>query len=1053
VRTAFTFTGHEGTASRRNVFRSSLRTSVAPWLVAIIVCASISALAQSDHTGKVTLTGVSIPGATVTAKQGDTTVATITDQGGVYKFTAMANGTWTVTVTMVGFETMTREVTLPSTAEGIWELSLLPIEKVVGALPAPRAESETATADASSTNGSQRAQQQRAGAAPQPQGSAQRAVVNQVSTPPPPAGPADEAPVDPTGTGAAAGLLINGSVNNAATSPFAQARAFGTNRPNQRSLFTYAAGMQFGNSAWDARPYSFTNSDPTRPSYTDAQFLGTFQGPVRVPGLRNRVNVFVGYQGTSDHNAFTQSSVVPTAAERVGDFSNSVNAAGNPIQVVDPTTGLPFPGNAIQPGRLSPEALALLAYYPQPNADGRRNYETPILTSNRVDSGNVRLGYSLNNRHQLQGNIGIQRTEGDSTTLFGFTDDRSGMGVDLQANWSYRLSQFLNMRSRYQFIRNRNTSTPYFANRTNVAAEAGIAGTDQDPLNWGPPRLTFASDLAGLNDGLYARSTSNTHVVGSEIQSFRGRHTITAGGEYRRIALDVFGQQDPRGRFSFTGARSGSDFADFLLGLPQTASIAYGNADKFFRSNAYAAYVTDDWRLSPSFTMNIGVRWEYESPISERLDRLVNLDVSPDFTAAEQVVAASAATGAVTGAEYPQSLVRADKRGFQPRLGIAWRPVPGSSLVVRAGYGIYRNTNVYQSIANQLAQQPPLSTTFEIQHSALTPLTLADALLVGQLLGDVATLNTFAVDPELRVGYAQNWQASVQRDLPMSLTVNATYLGSKGSHLMQAFVPNTYPIGAINPCPACPTGFRFLISDGRSLRHAGQVQLRRRLRNGFTSSIQYTLAKAMDNAGSFSGATVDTNSLAQNWLDLEAEYARSSFDQRHQIVATFEYTTGAGILGGTLIDGVKGALFKDWTLSSQLTTGSGTPLTPVFFSPVGRTGITGSLRPSLTGVSPDPIKDGSYANADAFAVPAAGEWGNAPRNSITGPSQFSMNASVARTFRVGERINMDFRIDATNVLNRVTFNNVYTQINGSEFGQPNSTNNMRRLRTLVRFRF
>jgi outer membrane receptor protein involved in Fe transport len=670
-----------------------------------------------------------------------------------------------------------------------------------------------------------------------------------------------------------------------------------------------------------------------------------------------------------------------------------------------------------------------------------------------VDSGNVRLGYSLNNRHQLQGTIGVQRTEGDSTTLFGFTDDRSGLGLDLQANWSYRLSQFLNMRNRYQFIRNRNTSTPYFANRTNVAADAGIAGTDQDPLNWGPPRLQFASDLAGLSDGLYSRSTGVTHVVGSEIQSFRGRHTITAGGEYRRIALDVFGQQDPRGRFSFTGARSGSDFADFLLGLPQTASTAYGNADKYFRSNTYAAYVTDDWRLSPSFTMNIGVRWDYESPISERFDRLVNLDVAADFTAAEQVVA-SAATGGVTGAEYPQSLVRPDKRGFQPRLGIAWRPVPGSSLVVRAGYGIYRNTNLYQSIATQLAQQPPLSTTFEIQNSPLTPLTLADALLVGQLLGNVATLNTFAVDPELRVGYAQNWQASVQRDLPMSLTVNATYLGSKGSHLMQAFVPNTYPIGAINPCPACPTGFRFLISDGRSLRHAGQVQLRRRLRNGFTSSVQYTLAKAMDNAGSFSGASIDNNSLAQNWLDLEAEYARSNFDQRHQVVATFEYTTGAGILGGTLIDGMKGALFKDWTFTSQLTAGSGTPVTPIFFSPVGRTGIIGATRPSLTGVSADPIEDNTYANAAAFAAPAAGEWGNAPRNAITGPSQFSMNASVARTFRVGERVNMDFRIDATNVLNRVTFNGIYTQINSSDlFGTPISTNNMRRLRTSVRFRF
>jgi hypothetical protein len=1024
---------------------------VAPWIAAVILCASMSVLAQSDHIGKVTLTGVSIPGAIVTAKQGDKTVSTITDQGGVYKFTGLADGTWTVTVTMVGFETMTKEVTLPSSAEGVWELSLLPIEKVVGALPAPRAEPDTATAGTSSP---QRAQQQRANAPPAQTGSQQRAVVNQVSTPPPSVA-AEEAPADPTGIGAAAGLLINGSVNNAATSPFAQARAFGTNRPNQRSLFTYAAGLQFGNSAWDARPYNLLGgSDPIRPSYTDAQFLGSFQGPVRVPGLRNRVNVFVGYQGTSDHNAITQSSVVPTAAERMGDFSNSVNALGQPIQVIDPLTGLPFSGNVIQPGRISPQAAALLAYYPQPNADGRRNYQTPILTSNRVDSANARLGYSLNNRHQLQGTVGYQRTSGDSTTLFGFRDDREGTGVDLQGNWAYRISQFLNMRSRYQYIRTSNTSLPYFANLTNVAAEAGIAGSDQDPLNWGPPTLQFASDMAGLSDGRYSRSRGNTHVVGSELQSFRGRHTITAGGEYRRISLDVVSQQDPRGTFSFTGARTGSDFADFLLGLPQTASIAYGNADKYFRSNTYAAYVTDDWRLSPSFTMNIGVRWEYESPISERFDRLVNLDVAPDFTAAEEVLA-SAATGDVTGTEYPQSLVRPDRRGFQPRLGIAWRPVPGSSLVVRAGYGVYRNTNVYQSIATQLAQQPPLSTSFSIGHSAATPLTLADALLVGQLLGDVSTLNTFAVDPDLRVGYAQNWQASVQRDLPMSLTVNATYLGSKGSNLLQAFVPNTYPLGAINPCAACPTGFRYLISGGRSIRHAGQVQLRRRLRNGFTSSVQYTLAKAMDNAGSFSGASIDSGALAQNWLDLEAEYARSNFDQRHQVVATFEYTTGAGIMGGTLMDGMKGTLFKDWTFTSQITAGSGTPVTPTFFSPVGATGIIGATRPSLTGVSPDTAEEGRYANPAAFAAPAAGEWGNAPRNFITGPSQFSMNASVARTFRVGERVNMDFRIDATNVLNRVTYNGIYTQFsnNSDLFGFPSRTNDMRRLRTSVRFRF
>ena len=424
--------------------------------------------------------------------------------------------------------------------------------------------------------------------------------------------------------------------------------------------------------------------------------------------------------------------------------------------------------------------------------------------------------------------------------------------------------------------------------------------------------------------GSFPNRSTGVHVVGSEIQSFRGRHTITTGGEYPPHRQRCLRSAESTRQVRRSRARAPAPTSrTFSSGCRRRRDLAFGNPDKFYSSNTYAAYVTDDWRMSPSFTMTLGVRWEYESPISERHGRLVNLDVAEDFSAIAPVSGRRRERLRSPATSIRTSLVRPDKGGFQPRLGIAWRPVPGSSLVVRAGYGVYRNTNVYQSIATQLAQQPPLSTSFSIGHTLEHPLTLADGFVVGRALGVATTLNTFAVDPDLRVGYAQNWQASVQRDLPMSLTVNATYLGSKGSNLMQAFVPNTYPVGAVNPCPTCPTGFRYVVSDGRSLRHAGQVQLRRRLRNGFTSSVQYTLAKAMDNAGSFSGATIDGQALAQNWLDLEAEYARSNFDQRHQVVATFEYTTGAGILGGTLLDGWRGRLFKDWTLTSQITTGSG----------------------------------------------------------------------------------------------------------------------------------
>ena len=202
----------------------------------------------------------------------------------------------------------------------------------------------------------------------------------------------------------------------------------------------------------------------------------------------------------------------------------------------------------------------------------------------------------------------------------------------------------------------------------------------------------------------------------------------------------------------------------------------------------------------------------------------MNLDVAPGFTAATPVV----------GAELSP-----DRRGIQPRVGMALRPVAGSSLVIRAGWGIYRNTAVYQSIAMMLAQQPPLSKTLSVESTPAHPLTLAN----GFNAPAKPLANTFAVDPDFRVSYAHNWQVSVQRDFPASLTVIATYLGTKGSHLMQEFVPNTYPIGAVNPCASCPSGFVYLASDGRSLKNAAQLQVRRRLRKGLMAVANYTFVE------------------------------------------------------------------------------------------------------------------------------------------------------------------------------------------------------------------
>jgi hypothetical protein len=846
--------------------------------------------------------------------------------------------------------------------------------------------------------------------------------------------------------------VINGSVNNGAASPFAQAAAFGNNRRGRGSLFNGGMAFVFGSSRFDASPFTFGRLPTSQPDYQDMRVIGTFGGPLRFSKvLRKGPTMFLAVQHADDHNATTQPGVMPTLLERGGDFSQSRDAAGQPVQIIDPRTGQPFPGGVIPSSRISTQANALLGYYPRSNllGDGTGfNFQAPLITGVRQDLITTRLTQSINNRNQLIGTFAYQRTATDQTTLFGFEDQNLVSGVDTSLAWTHRVNQLLSIRLRYQFTELTTSATPYFANRLNVSGDAGITGNNQEPANWGPPTLAF-STITGLTDALPNHTSNLTHNGGFEGYFSHGRHNFTVGGDMRHHSVDILSQQNPRGTFSFSGAITGADFADFLLGIPSTSSIAFGNADKYLRAFSSDAYITDDMRLSPMFTVQAGARWEYETPPTEALGRLVNLDVAPGFTAVKRVHAGG--TGELTGQSYSNALIGSDRFGIQPRIGIAWRPVPGSSLVVRAGYGVYRNTAVYQPITTLLAQQPPLSTTFTASNSIANPLTLEKGFTPPPITA-ANPGNTFAVDPNLKVGASQNWQALVQRDLPGSLTATATYLGTRGTNLLQEFLPNTYPAGAVNPCLTCPTGFVYLTSNGSSSRHAGQFQLRRRLRNGLAASVQYTLAKATDNATAFAGVNLTGSAIAQDWRDLDAEQAPSNFDQRHQVAAQVQYTTGVGVGGGALLDGMKGKLFKGWTVTSQLMTGSGLPVTPVYLVPVPGTGVVGTLRPSLTG-APLAAPEGYYLNPDAYGRPAPGQWGDAGRNSVTGPAQFNLAAAVARTFQWTERLSLDWRLDASNVLNRETFTGVNTIIGGPQFGLPSQANTPRKIQSTLRLRF
>jgi hypothetical protein len=1004
-------------------------------LCVFVLLAASSAAMASPYQGLVISGGLPVPGATVTITQAGKKFVAVTDLQGFFSFPTLADEAGTIQIAMTGFAPTKQELTIaPNAAMGKWELTQLSLDQIRSTLK-PVLSAGIAVTQA-------RSELKKTGAAPK----------SSEELAPPPTPPSDE-----TAERAKDGLLINGSVNNAATSQFTLAQRFG-NTASGMSLYNFTVNLKLSNSALDAKSYSLAGIDTSKPQ--TSQITGGFalEGPLKIPHLlRNGPNLFVGYQRTQDSGAITTPGLMPDEAERNGDFSQKVNAQGLPITIYNPATGQPYPGNRIP---ISPQAQALLKLYPLPNFAGNAqyNYQVPLITDTHQDALISNVSKTVGRKNQITGSFAATSTRDSSTNLLGFVDATSGLGMASKINWSHTFNARLRMNLGYQFSRQSTRLTPYWQNRTNVSGEAGITGNDQDPTYWGPPTLNFSSGLASLTDGQSSFIRNVTNGVSYIIRwNHWSSHNLSGGVDFKREQFNYLSQANPRGTFTFTGAAtagsaagSGSDVADFLLGIPDTSALAFGNADKYLRQSVYDAYLNDDWRVTPQLTIDAGVRWEYGAPVTELKGRLVNLDVAAGFSAVAPVLATDP-KGKLTGQRYPRSLTRPDSNGVEPRIGVSWRPLPGSSMVIRAGYGITHDTSVYEGIALQMAQQAPLSKSLTVQNSAACPLTLAN----GFNLCPETTAQVFGVDPNYRVGYVHTWDLIVQRDLPGSLQMVVKYVGIKGTRGAQEFLPNTNPAGAVNPCPDCPSGFEYLVSNGNSTRQSGQIQLRRRLRSGFTASVLYTFSKSIDDDSALGGEGATTKSsatIAQDWRNLRGERGLSTFDQRHLVKAQVQYTTGMGMAGGTLMSGWRGRLYKEWTVQTQIIAGSGLPQTPLY-SVIPIAGYPGIVRPDVTGASLYHAPPGLFLNPAAFTAPQPGQWGNARRDGITGPSQFSLDASMTRTFRLRAKINLDLQIAATNALNHVTYSGWIPNINSTQFGLPSEANSMRSLQTALRLRF
>ncbi len=1029
--------------------------------VALLSCAGAYA---SPFYGKVVYAGRALPGVQITARSGDKTESVISDSSGAFQFADLADGKWKIEATMQCFERLYADVTVtPEAAPLQLEMKLLPAEKLAEhAVPSASSASNTQehTALAAATARKSAAADAAHDASTQGKALARskdedrNATQGQQAQQKPVAQPHEE---NEQGTD---GFLVQGSVNNAATSIFSTNAAFGNNRSGGHALYTGSLQLNYENSALDAQPYVLSGVSEPRPVFSNSSGAAVVQGPLNLPHLMPRgPTIYLGYNWRRESSASIMNGIVPTAEERTGNLAGLTNALGQAVTVYNPATGAAYAGNRVP---VAQEATALLKLYPLPNLTSvsQYNYQAHVLNQSHVDSVNLDLNGKTRRAGYFNGHFGINNSRSDNTNLFSFLDRTNSLGTQAGIGWNdwfQRLRIFSN--ASYNFSRVRNTQNPYFANRTNISGDAGIGGNDQTPANWGPPSLGFTSGFSGLSDGNSSNNRTRTDVVTFGLGKWGKIHNIRLGGDVKRLESNYDAQQNPRGIFTFTGAAtagaaassaSGSDLADFLLSIPDTSSIAYGNADKYLRQTEYALYFDDDWRPLSNLSFSLGLRWEYSAPITELFGRLVNLDVASDFSAAEPVVGSNP-IGSLTGTHYPTSLLNPDRSMIEPRIGLSWRPLPASTLIIRAGYGKYANTSVYTSIATQMMQQAPLSKSLSVQNSASCPLTLAN----GFVSCATTTKDTFGIDPNFRVGYAQIWKLQVQHDLPLALQVSATYLGIKGTHGAQEFLPNSFPLGAVNPCPNCPAGFVYESSGGNSIRHAGEFILRRRMRSGFGATADYTFSKSIDDDAYLGGQgqSASATTIAQNWKNPHGERSLSAFDQRQLLKLQMQYTSGMGIGGGTLLGGWRGRALKEWTVLFTLKGGSGFPETPLYPAAVPGTGFTNILRPKLTGVLIYTNNTNARLNAAAYTAPSAGLWGNAGRYSITGPSQFSFDSSLARTFRGYKNTSLDFKVVSINLLNKVTFSSWDSNITDLQFGLPVSANNMRSVQFQMILRF
>ena len=823
------------------------------------------------------------------------------------------------------------------------------------------------------------------------------------------------------------------------------------------------------NQAFDASQYGFGSNLPKAP-YKQNQFGGTFGGPIK----KDKAFFFLDYEGTRIHQAQSDIVTVPTdgsfgtSNEKLGDFSgildlsapSGVDAARRPVyanEIYQPfatctVSGVsvrqgfgfdcnnnPIPGqaNIIPAGYsgLSSVGLAYAALYPAPNLPGTaNNYAVNAPGYEQTDQMDARADENLTSKIQLFQRFSlIEDTRFQAPVFSGVADggnyntgnrplDTQGLVLGLTDSITSNLVDSFRVGfNRVHYISN---SPAYGQNYPPASLQ--VPGVPNNPLinglTWFAP-----SGYNGLGEPTYTptRSTSQDIQLNDTLSWVHGKHLIKVGPQFRFDQFNLLQIGQPRGNLSFSGQftsdsgtlgdGSGNGLADMLLGIPVTSVIStttyFGN-----RQHTYGAFVEDNYKATSNLTFDLGLRYDYATPIYEAHNRESNFD----YTTGTIIPAGTAG--------YPDKLATPHKDNFAPRVGMAYTPFKSKPLVVRAGFGRFF---VFYEIRTgdplELDYNLPFFYEPTFNSDGITPsqVTLATGFpALNPANAPFAGVTSQDWNPETPV-YDQ-WNLDLEYQLPGNILITPAYVGTKGTHLQVLRDPNQIPTpqatydASLAPYPQFGT-FAAIENRGDSTYNAFQLKVEKRTSHGLYLLSAFTYSKAINDQ-----PEICCNSpWPQDSYNIAAEKGLADFDNRERWVTSVDYALPVG-KGQTFLNqgGVTDAVLGGWHLGGIITLRSGFPFSPQIGFDPSNTGSPGLQRSNQIGnghlANPSPYL---WFNVNDFPVPNCpnGCFGDAGKNILEGPGETTADLSARKFFNLTERVNLEFRAELFNAFNHPIF--------------------------------